>query len=370
MATTSGGSSKPLCSHCSTKFKLTEDNANCAFCNRVFHLHCVTGAAATEEIIRFSKKPTSSIFWGCDTCRAGIKRNKETIYNEKQVSDKLKAILEEKVPNKIKKITNEHKIKKETISIRLNLIRGYKSEIKELLDFKQPAIVAIDMAEFNKLKIIEFQKEIENLKIAHGNLVKTPRTSYNDFEPFNNHSSFIKELEPVFKKISTDINKKYSHNVNIALQLNSQNQQRQEITTMTKTRSTSNTKKNIQSQKAKLIIDTNIDKTFAQVVSEKADKVATIRTVIMPPNEDIKNQFMKENLCAELNIVKIINKNKNTMTVKCACANDANVLERQITDKYRGQIQVNKVEVKQPQIKATTLPTDLTESVIIEMINE
>lgn len=91
-----------------------------------------------------------------------MKRNKEAIYNENQISNKINEILEEKVSNKIQQITDEHKIQEETIAVQSYLIRNYKCEISELRQFKE-------LAEVNKLKIAEFQKEIENLKISHGN---------------------------------------------------------------------------------------------------------------------------------------------------------------------------------------------------------
>lgn len=112
MVSTSGGP-EPFCGHCSTKFKVTEENISCSFGKKKLSLSLCNGAAASEDIIRFSKKPNPSIFWGCDICRAGIKRNKEPIYNENQVADKLKNILEEKVNNKIQKVVHEHQIQKD-----------------------------------------------------------------------------------------------------------------------------------------------------------------------------------------------------------------------------------------------------------------
>lgn len=206
MASSSGGP-EPLCGHCSTKFKIIEDSISCSFCKRMFHYHCVTGAAVSEDMIKFSNKTNTSIFWGCDICRAGIKRNKEPIYNENQVAEKLKSILDEKVSNKIQKIVNEHQIQKDTIQIQLNLIRGYKDDIKALIEYKEQVVAALDAAEINKMKINELQKEIENIKISHGNPAKRPRSAITEPASPNKHTDIIKELQPLFKKITVDITK-------------------------------------------------------------------------------------------------------------------------------------------------------------------
>lgn len=372
MATASGGYTDTLCGHCSTKFKLTEENATCAFCKRAFHLHCVSGTTGTEDMIKFCKKPNASIFQGCPVYRAGIKQNKETIYNENQFAEKLKIILDEKVSNKIQKITDEHITQKGPIMYQMNLIRGYKNEIKDLQSFKEQAVVALEAAEINKLKIIEFQKEIENLKIAHGNPAKRARTSNDNFEPIPNNASLIKDLEPVFEKITSDITKTILTTIKntFTLQTTDQDQNRQRTNDNQRTRSVSKNRLNSQKLNVNFDFNNSTNKTFAVIVAEKADKAATIRTLIMPEKESVKNQFLKDNLCAEINIIKINNKSKNLMTVKCATSDDAINLEQKIKEKYRGHIQVNKVYVKLPQIKITNLPMDLSDQNIMEMLKE
>lgn len=238
--------------------------------------------------------------------------------------------------------------------------------------FKEQAIVAIKAAEINKLKIIDFQKEIENLKIAHGNPAKRPRTSNSDFEPIIDHSGLIKELEPIFKRITTDITKTIMASIKIGFNLQTTRPIQPRLITNNNQRTQSTSKNRIKNQNLKVNFDTNqtTNKTFAEIVAEKADKAAAIRPLIMPNNDTVKNQFLKDNLCAEINIVKINNKSKNMMTVKCATSDDASNLERKSIDKYRGHIQVNKVGIKQPQIKITNIPTDLSDQNILEMLCE
>lgn len=55
---------------------------------------------------------------------------------------------------------------------------------------------------------------------------------------------------------------------------------------------------------------------------------------------------MKDDICANVNILKINNKTKNILTIKCVTEIDANLLEQKITNNYRGHIKVNKVDIK------------------------
>lgn len=112
------------------------------------------------------------------------------------------------------------------------------------------------------------------------------------------------------------------------------------------------------------------EKTFAAVAADKSNKAETIRTIIIPADDVIKNQFLKDNVCAHLNITKINKKTQNVMTVKCATSDDASLLEGKITQKYRGVAKVNKVTINGPQIKITNLPTDIDDSELISMMIE
>lgn len=58
------------------------------------------------------------------------------------------------------------------------------------------------------------------------------------------------------------------------------------------------------------------------------------------------------------------------MTIKCATSNEAKLLENKITQKYRGQIKVNKVSDTKPLIKIANLPTDITDDEPTTMLNE
>lgn len=61
------------------------------------------------------------------------------------------------------------------------------------------------MAEINKLKITEFKRENENLKIAHGNPAKRPRSDDLVYPSPSSHANLVKKLEPLFKKITNEI---------------------------------------------------------------------------------------------------------------------------------------------------------------------
>lgn len=109
-------------------------------------------------------------------------------------------------------------------------------------------------------------------------------------------------------------------------------------------------------------------KTFAEFVNDKREKAATIRTLVIPQDDALKNQFLKDAICADVNITKINNKTNNVITIKCTTESDAINLEQQITSKYRGHIKVNKVELKNPMIEITNLPSDLADDEILALL--
>lgn len=222
---------------------------------------------------------------------------------------------------------------KKTIQTQLNLIRGYKEEIKELNDYKEQAIVALETAEINKLNIDEFQKEIEMLKISHGNPAKRPRSDVPEFTIPSSQTDIVKELEPFFKKITVEITKNILGTIrkesNIPTSRLTRNIELEQRST-SQTHQSKNKNKNINQQ----YTQSNTEKTFAEIVADKTEKAATIRTVILPSDASIQNQFRKDNMCADLNITKITNKSKNSMTIKCATSEEATSLENKITQKY------------------------------------
>lgn len=63
------------------------------------------------------------------------------------------------------------------------------------------------MSEINKLKIEEFQKEIETLKISHGNPAKRPRSNETEVIQLYNQNSLLRDIEPILKKITSNITK-------------------------------------------------------------------------------------------------------------------------------------------------------------------
>lgn len=50
------------------------------------------------------------------------------------------------------------------------------------------------------------------------------------------------------------------------------------------------------------------EKAFAEIVAEKTEKAETIRTVVMSTDTTVQNQFLKDNMCAGINITNISNK--------------------------------------------------------------
>lgn len=114
-------------------------------------------------------------------------------------------------------------------------------------------------------------------------------------------------------------------------------------------------------------------RSFAQIVAQGKVKPSQIRNIQFAQGQEERCQTILADTGHALGarIISSKKRGKNFITIKCATAEDAVALDKQVEDKLNGFATVEKEAEKRPQVKITNIPTGITDTnIITELIEQ